>query len=202
MAIKFVKIIDDLLPKGKIWENQPTFNKIKNGLSKEVNRVYESITTFKQDFNIINSTNLATEHAKDYKLNTNDLSSQDKQYIINNYIYKDINFQDLILDFCNYLNVTVTAIKPPAPPQVGVTRLSYKLGYLGATGSQFAIVFNITNNVSCEDYKKVLFISDYFKPPHVEVLFTLPPTQQITYPRINPDLRLPYTLGLGGLCTI
>ena len=146
MAIKFIKIIDDLLPKGKIWENQPTFNKIKNGLSKEVNRVYESITTFKEDFNIINSSNLATEHAKDYKLNTNDLSSQDKQYIINNYIYKDINFQDLILDFCNYLNVPVTAIKPPAPPQIGLTSLSYKLGYLDASGSQFAIVFDITNN--------------------------------------------------------
>ena len=74
MAIKFIKIIDDLLPKGKIWENQPTFNKIKDGFSKEVNRVYNAITTFKEDFNIINSSNLATEHAKDYKLNTNDLS--------------------------------------------------------------------------------------------------------------------------------
>jgi len=175
MVIKFVDLFTRLFPKGKAWdENQINITYLKNGLSDEFGRIYDKITAFYQNFNLLNSYELSNFHALDYLLNVNIFNKRELQHIIVEYIYGNYEFRDLIEDFANFIGINLTYLKPTPAFKFGRSKFGDKFGIDGVEPNmQIFIEFDV--DATCDHYRKIVYLVMFFKPPYLQVDFSAQP---------------------------
>lgn len=186
MALKFEELLTRHFPKGKIWSYpSPNLTAIKKGLAIEFNRIYEAITDFYNDFNILNSSNLAKLHAKDYFLDETIFTNDELQHIIVEYIYGSYTLKDLVIDFANFIGEPLEYID--TEPDIGFGVFEFGNEITGQFGDYrelglMVIKLSLPLDISCDNYAKIKYIVDFFKPPYLRVLFENEP-----YCPINPE---------------
>lgn len=175
MVLKFVELFDSLFPTGQAWdENQENITKLKNGLSDEFGRVYDKITTFYENFNIINKFELSKFHGKDYGLDVDLLSNPELQHIIVEYIYGDYDLKSLVEDFAIFIGANISFVLP-APLIEFTYEFPAEFGD-EAIGSNMQIFIEFADGSTCIEFRKIIYIVNFFKPPYLQVDFTNPPT--------------------------
>ncbi len=149
MDLKFVSLIKSFFPKGKIWEFQPNFNSLINGISIEFGRVYDKATTFYNEFNLIDSSSLAVEHSKDYLISQGLFTSIELQRIIVQYLNQDYGLQSIIEDFATFIGCDLEFSGVPNPFVVGRSTIGNYLGdpLINNTRCILYIQFNDVNDV-------------------------------------------------------
>lgn len=170
MDLKFVNLLCDFLPKGKIWENpQGNILKLKHGISDELGRVYLQITEFYADFNILNRSNLANTHALDYGLDAHSFTDQEMQHIIVEYIHKNYTLQQIIEDFSALIGASVEFYAPPKQhSRIGGIKTSFKL-YGGEKNMVVWLQYAFNPSTTCIQYQKINYLANFFKPPYVKL---------------------------------
>jgi len=175
MVLKFVSLFDRLFPKGKAWEeNQENITQLKEGMSDEFGRVHTDITTFYQNFNIINKYELANFHGLDYGLNTRILTNRELQHIIVQYIYGNIEFKDLIEDFANFIGATIEYINPNLPFIFGSSQFGDTFGD-STLSEHMELLIRFDAGTTCSQYVKLTYIVNFFKPPYLKVTYSEQP---------------------------
>ncbi len=174
MVLKFVNLFDSLFPKGKAWdENQDNITKLKNGLSDEFGRIYDNITTFYQNFNIINKFELAKLHGKDYLLDVDLFSNSEIQHIIVEYIYGNYSLQEMIEDFATFIGADIEFLNP-APPMEFIFTFPSEFGDENVN-SNMQIFIEFADGTTCEHYRKIVYLVNFFKPPYLLAEFSNAP---------------------------
>lgn len=174
MVLKFVELFDNLFPKGKAWdENQENITKLKAGLSDEFGRVYDDITTFYKNFNIIKKFELSKIHGKDYLLDIDKFSNSEIQHIIVEYIYGNYTMNELIDDFATFIGANITFLTP-SPPITFTYEFPAEFGDV-TVGTNMQVFVEFADGTSCENYGKIVYLVNFFKPPYLLVGFSNKP---------------------------
>ncbi|MDA0778784.1 MAG: hypothetical protein O3C19_06960 [Bacteroidetes bacterium] len=201
MVLKFTKLLTDLFPKGKAWdENQDNIAKLKNGMSDEFGRIHTEANVFYKDFDLLNNDSLALTHGKDYRLDIELLNNREVQHIITEYIYSDIEFKDLIEDFAIFIGATITLIKP-APPIEFTFVFPVEFGD-PTVEPNMQIFISVDASTTCEQYKKIVYITNFFKPPHIQVDFSSGAASGVTPMIFSENNQFPMSFGVDSICTI
>ncbi len=174
MALKFKRILKSFLPVGKFWDEQEEIDKILDAESQEFKRHYDLSTKFYNEYNIVESYELADIHAKDYLLVEGLYSKQELQRIIVKYLNQDLGFKEIIEDFANFINVPIFFGNPHQPFIFGQSKFGDQFGDKDNPGiMELLIKFN--SAVTCLEYNKVVWLSKYLAPPYLEVTFSAIP---------------------------
>ena len=181
MDLKFKELLQSYIPKGKAWEENTDFDKVLGGFSNEFGRVHSKIKAFYDNFNIIKSNSYAISHSIDYLIVQGLYSNIELKYIIVEYLNKDYDFIEALEDFASFINVTIKFLNLPTPFEVGFSQVGDELGDPTALSSMnLFISFDEAIDLSCDDYNRVRWLSEYLKPPYLNILYTNQPTNRIT----------------------
>tara|TARA_B110000858_G_C17721529_1_gene435482 strand:+ start:238 stop:846 length:609 start_codon:yes stop_codon:yes gene_type:complete len=169
LVLKFVKVLTDLLPKGKAWEESDgNLQKLKHGISDELGRVHTQITRFYNDFNILNSSKLANTHALDYGLISNRFTDDEMQHIIVEYVHGDYTLQAIIQDFSSFIGATVVFSTPAPSPVFGKMVFPFEFSTV-SEDMLFWLRYEFGAQTTCLQYQKINYLANFFKPPHVKL---------------------------------
>lgn len=172
MDLRFSEIIKSFLPVGKIWEQQENTTNLINGMSDEFGRLYTDAVSFYNNFNIVKSYELASEHGNDYLIKSGLFTGIEIQRIIVQYLNKDMDFKEIIQDFADFINASVTW-GVPQYFEIGFSQCGDELGGEGSPAILFVILD--ASNVTCSQYRKIKWLVEYLKPPYLHVLMSDPP---------------------------
>jgi len=183
MDLKFVATIKSFFPIGKIWDFQTNFNYLIDGISIEFARLYNNAKDFYNNFNIINSEELADFHAKDYLLDGELYTNKELQRIIVEYINKDFGFKQIIEDFANFINSPIEWRVYGLPVQFGEFEFAETFGNIDnpAIFEVMNLVIILDVSIICSDFKKIDFLVNYLKPPYLNVDYVNKPLISSNY---------------------
>lgn len=176
MDLKFVTLLKSFFPKGKIWEFQTNFNYLIDGLSVEYGRAYNSAKEFYENFNIIESESLAKEHSLDYLIVQGLYTKLELQRIIVEYLNQDLGLKEIIEDFANFTNVSISWENPHAPFIFDSSKFGDKFGDKDNPGIM-ELLIKFGSSVTCKEYNKIYWLMEYLKPPYLDVQYTNKPLQ-------------------------
>ncbi len=179
MALKFAGLIKSFLPKGKAWELKDNSSKLIDGMGGEFERSYNTATAFYNDFNIIQSENLADRHGQDCLIKTELFTKRELQRIIVEYLNKDYDYKSIIIDFGSFINETVSFITLPTAMEFGELQFGDELGD-PTLSRNMELLIKFSDTISCANYKKLEWLALYLKPPYVNVIFENKPINSIT----------------------
>ena len=180
MAVdKFSELLKRLLPDGRAWDFQENFNDLIDGISDEFGRSHEQSTNFYNEFNIIDSSMLAFEHSLDYLITDKLYLNVERQRIIVEYLNKDYEFKDAIEDFANFINSPIEYLVFPTSIEFGVFEFGDEFGDPDAIGVM-ELLIQFDDNVNCEEYNKIKWLSEYLKPPYLKIIYSNPPVESTT----------------------
>ena len=168
MDVKFVKVLKEFFPKGLIWKFQTNFTYLIDGISIEFGRAYDSAKEFYNNFNIITSYILAVEHSKDYLITQDIFSNSELQRIIVEYLNKDLSFNEIILDFANFVGSSISFGALPESFIVGSNTAGNALGDAAYTNTRMVLYVVFSSIETPEDQENILKIKEliaYLKPP-------------------------------------
>ena len=174
MDVKFYKLLQSFMPKGRAWENNSELQKLLDGFSYEFGRVHKDIKSFYENFNIINSTDLAVEHSKDYLIVQGLYTNSELQRIIVEYLNKDFSIKEVIEDFANFSNIPIEYTLLPKPFIFGSSKFGDEFGYKNSTIMQIYIKF--IGSPTCKEYNKIRWLAEFLKPPYLKVEYSSVPT--------------------------
>ena len=179
MDIRFSNIIKNFFPKGKAWEFQSNFTSLINGMSDEFGRLYRDSTDFYNNFNIINSQELADVHALDYLIVKGLYDKSELQRIIVEYLNKDLSFKEIIEDFSNFTGINIMFLNLPLPLEFGTFEFGDEFG--DATASEFMdLLIGFEDDVTCREWNKIRWLVEYLKPPYLRVRYDNKPIESVT----------------------
>lgn len=178
MDLKFVALIKTFVPKGKFWENQEKFNLLIDGISDEFSRAYNKSKKFYEEFNIISSEALAGEHSQDYLIIQGLYTNRELQRIIVEYLNKDLGLKAIIVDFANFLNVNLIWGTAITPLEFGVFEFADEFGDANAS-PVMELFIEFDNDITCQEYNKIVWLVSYLKPPYLKVTYTNKPVNAI-----------------------
>ncbi len=181
MDLRFHEILKSFLPKGKIWELQTNTDSMIAGTSVEFGRFYDTSTKFYNGYNIINSYELASEHGNDYLIKSGLFTGSEIQRIIVNYLNGDMGLKEIIEDFADFIDISVSW-GIPSFFEFGVSQFGDEFGGEVAPCNLYIIM----DAPTCSQYNKMKWLVEYLKPPYVNVELSDPPANAIT----------PFTFGL------
>jgi len=171
MELKFFRILNSFLPKGKFWEAQNNIKKINEGISDEFGSLYSAAKSFYQDFNIIQSSILADKHAEDYLISKNTYAKQELQRIIVNYLNKDNDLKQVIEDFANFIGTPIEFGGIPNPFMTGRSTTGNALGDPVYNNSRMILYVRFLNVDDVNNIRKVKNLVSYLKPPYLQVVY-------------------------------
>ena len=202
MDLKFKQLLTSYIPKGKAWEDNQDFNKILEGFSNEFGRVHSKIKNFYNNFNIIKSSVYAVDHSKDYFIVQGLYNNLELQRIMVEYLNKNYHFIDALKDFSNFINIPIKFLQMPTPFEIGSSQFGDEFGDPNALSyMNLFISFDQVVDLSCEDYNKVRWLSEYLKPPYLTITYTNQPTNTIEHFEIGLS-QFGDEFGGIGTCTI
>ncbi len=174
MDVKFVKVLKQFFPKGKIWEFQENFTYLIDGISIEFGRFYDKAKQFYEDFNIIESDALAVEHSKDYLIKQDLFTNDELQRVIVAYLNKDLKFEEIITDFAAYVGMSLTYGTVPESFIVGSSTAGNALGDADFTNINM-VLFISFESIDTPEHQdsivKIKWLVEYLKPPYIEVIY-------------------------------
>lgn len=182
MELRFEELIKRNLPTGKAWEYQDNFNHLIGGSAVEFGRLYEDVKAFHTQFNIVESYRLATNHGEDYLLDTELFTRRELQRIIVKYIHQNYSLEKMIRDFGNFIGVPIDFDRPPPPFEFGVSRFGEEFGDPEAKrSSSIYLEIHLGAEVTCLQYRKLVWLINYFKPPYLYVMISNKPDDAIRF---------------------
>lgn len=185
MGLKFINLIKSFFPVGKIWEFQTNFQYLIDGASIEFSRAYEKAKKFYEDFNLIQSFNLAREHSLDYFITQSLYTNPELQRIIVDYINKNIQLKEVIEDFASFIGT---------PIEFGAIINAFIVGR-STTGN--ALGDPLFNNTRMVLYIKFLDVNDVNNIRKIKdlVAYLKPPYLQVVYNTTNDVQNIPFIVG-------
>jgi len=178
MDLKFINIMKSFFPKGRIWEFQKNFSDLIDGMSVEFGRSYDNTKAFYEDFNILDTSNLAVEHSKDYLIKQGLYTNNELQRIIVEYLNKDFNFKDIIEDFAIFIGSPITWEKAAPAIEFGIFEFGQEFGDADVSQTM-QLVIKFPDDVTCSQYQKIVYLVGFLQPPYLEIFFTSPPAQTL-----------------------
>lgn len=172
MAVKFESILKSFFPKGIIWDFQDNFKKLIEGISIEFNRAYLSSKAFYDDFNIIESENLASVHALDYLLNMNLYSKVENQHIIVEYLNKDLSFEEILNDWADFIGIVIEFGQVFQPFIIGRSTTGNALGDPLFNNHRMVLYIRFISGFDEQDISKYKWLLEYLKPPYLQLVYS------------------------------
>ena len=171
MDLKFVNVLNRFFPKGKFWDLQENLNNLVAGISVEFSRVYDESKTFYQEFNIIESFNLADKHAEDYLISKNIYTKAELQRIIVNYLNKDNKIKAVIEDFANFIGTPIEFGAVIYPFIIGRSTTGNALGDPLLNNPRMVLYIEFLDVNDVNNIRKIKDLVSYLKPPYLQVIY-------------------------------
>lgn len=171
MDLKFSTLLNNFFPKGKFWEMQENITKVIDGTSDEFNRIYQKSKTFYQDFNIIESFELADKHAEDYLISKNIYTNAELQRIIVDYLNKDETLKEVIMDFANFINTPIEFGAITNPFMAGRSTAGNALGDPLYNNARMILYIKFLDINDVNNIRKIKDLVAYLKPPYLNVIY-------------------------------
>jgi len=170
MDLKFSNLIKGFFPVGRFWEMQENFTYLTNGLSDEFSRAYNKILLFHEQFNIVNSFELANEHGSDYLLRRCQFTKPEIQRIITHYVHgTNYKFKEAIEDFADFIGAEIIFLNPNTYSGFGVIQFGEEFGSYEPTAQNCQLFIQFGENVSCSQYGKIECLIKYLIPPYLQL---------------------------------
>ena len=129
------------------------------------------MTTFYNEFNLIESSSLAVDHSKDYLIKQGLFTNVELQRIIVQYLNQDYGLQSIIEDFATFIGCDLEFSGVPNPFIVGRSTIGNYLGdpLINNTRCILYVKFNDINDVG--NITKMKELISYIKPPYLRVIY-------------------------------
>lgn len=171
MDLRFINLIKSFFPKGVIWDFQKGFNDLIEGFAVEFGRSYDTILKFFNDFNIVNSTNLAVTHSKDYLITLGLFTPAELQEIIVNYLNKDLDIKEVIEDFATFIGANIEFGIVVAPFMAGRSTTGNRLGDPAINNTRMLLFIKFLDVDDVANIAKIKNLVDFLKPPYINIVY-------------------------------